>query len=163
MVGFNFAPQGWAFCDGSVMSIAQNDALFNLIGTTYGGDGQSTFNLPDLRGRVPIHQGFGGASNYVIGQNGGLENVTLTSQQIPVHSHAPQANGTGPATSSSPAGNVWSNSGTNGTPYSNAAPAAPMNAAALQNTGGSQPHENMPPFQCVNFVISLFGIYPSQN
>jgi microcystin-dependent protein len=164
MVGFNFAPVGWALCDGSLMAISQNDTLFNLIGTTYGGDGQNTFALPDLRGRVPVHMGQGpGLSGYIIGELSGLETVTITKQQLPPHTHPPSANGAGPATSSSPVGNVWCNSGANGTPYSNVAPASPMNAAALQSVGGNQPHDNMLPFQCISFVISLFGIFPSQS
>lgn len=161
MLGCNFAPNGWAFCDGSLQSIAQNTALFQLIGTTYGGDGQNTFALPNLLGRVPIHQGTNGA-NYVIGQIGGVETVTLTNNQIPNHTHTPQAaiGATGnPA--NSPTNNVWS--GWTGGQFTAQAPATNMNAAAVGSSGGSQPHNNMLPFQAVNFVISLFGIFPSQN
>ncbi len=159
MFGGNFAPVGWAFCQGQLMPISENDTLFNLIGTTYGGDGQSTFALPDLQSRVPIHMGQGGGlSNYVIGQSGGVEQVTLTSNQIPAHNHVPQAN-TGNGSQSSPAGNVWASS-TN-LPYSANAPAAALDAHAVASAGGSQPHDNMIPFLAVNFIISLFGIYPS--
>jgi microcystin-dependent protein len=154
----NFAPQGWAICDGSILSIASNDTLFNLIGTTYGGDGQSTFALPDLRGRAPIHQGNG----FVIGQAGGVEAVTLTINQLPVHNHVPQAaiGATGnPA--NSPAGNIWS--GWTGGQFTTQAPAVNMNAAAINTDGGSQPHDNMVPFLAINFIISLFGVFPSQT
>ena len=161
MMGCNFAPQGWAFCDGSLMAISQNDTLFNLIGTTYGGDGVSTFALPNLSGRVPIHQGTNGA-NYIIGQIGGVETVTLTNNQIPNHTHVPQAAIGAPGNpANSPANNVWS--GWTGGQFTAQSPGGPMNAAAVGNTGGSQPHNNMVPFQAVNFVISLFGIFPSQN
>ena len=158
MMGCNFAPQGWAFCDGSLMAISQNDTLFNLIGTTYGGDGVSTFALPNLSGRVPVHQG----SGFVIGQLGGQENVTLTNNQIPNHTHVPQAaiGATGnPA--NSPANNVWSC--WTGGQFTAQAPGANMHAAAVGSSGGSQPHDNMVPFLTLNFVISLFGIFPSQN
>jgi microcystin-dependent protein len=151
----NFAPQGWAFCDGSLLAIDQNTVLFELIGTTYGGDGQQTFALPDLRGRVPVHQGNG----FVIGQSGGSEIVTLTVSQLPAHSHVPQANNAGG--SDNPSGNVWAK--TNAKAYSNQAPNAAMNAAALGSVGGGQPHDNLMPFLTVNFILSLFGIFPSQN
>ena len=154
----NFAPLGWAFCNGALLPISGYDALFNLIGTTYGGDGQNTFALPNLQSRVPLHQGPG----FVMGQLGGSETVTLTTNQIPSHTHFPQAHGGGAGNPvNSPAGNVWS--GWTGGGYSNQAPAAPMNAAAIGGTGGSQPHDNMMPFLAVNFIISLFGIFPSQG
>jgi microcystin-dependent protein len=161
MVGFNFAPQGWAFCNGQQLAIAENDVLFQLIGTTYGGDGVQTFNLPDLRGRVPIHQGQGtGLSNRIVGQFAGVETVTLTVQQIPSHTHVPNAN-VAVGSSASPAGNFWAErSGTN--QYITGAPNGTMNAACLQNAGGTQPHDNILPFQVINFVISLFGVFPSQ-
>ena len=161
MVGFNFAPQGWAFCDGSLVAISDNSTLFNLIGTTYGGDGQNTFALPDLRSRVPIHMGAGsGLSNRVLGQNGGTETVTLATAQLPSHNHIALAQ---PQSGNqvAPAGNDWAASTLN--QYLAAAPNATMNAAALGPTGGSQPHENMLPFLTINFIISLFGIYPSPN
>lgn len=156
MFGGNFAPQGWAFCDGALIPISENDALFNLIGTTYGGDGQETFALPDLRSRVPIHSGAG----YVLGQAAGTETVTLTVNQLPAHSHVPQAQ-TNQGSLSNPGGAVWATSTLN--EFSAAAPAGNMNAAALGSSGGSQPHDNMVPFLAVNFILSLFGIFPSQS
>jgi len=159
MVGFNFAPVDWAFCDGSLLQISQNSTLFQLIGTTYGGDGQNTFALPNLLGRMPVHQGTGPASTYVIGEAGGVETVTLLSAQIPAHNHAAACSDT--ATSAVPGNNVWAAGAADA--YSNGAPGQAMNAAATGLTGGSQPHDNMPPFLAVNFVIALFGIFPSQN
>lgn len=157
MFAGNFAPVGWAFCNGAVLPIDQNDALFNLIGTTYGGDGQSTFALPNLQSRVPVHVGPGFAQ----GQSGGVETVTLTTSQIPAHSHVPQAN-SGAGTSNTPVGNVWAN--WTGAQFNNVnAPATPMNAGVLGSAGGSQPHDNMVPFLSVNFILSLFGIFPSQT
>jgi len=156
LVGFNFAPVGWMFCDGSVLAISGNETLFNLIGTTYGGDGQSTFALPDLRGRIPIHQG----SGFVIGQISGSETVTLTVNQIPAHTHAPLAASTG-GTSDFPAGNVWAN--WTGSQYSDLGITGQMNSGVLNNIGGSQPHDNMMPFLTINYIISLFGIFPSQT
>lgn len=162
MVGFNFAPQGWAFCNGQLMAISENETLFNLIGTTYGGDGQSTFAMPNLQCRFPMHMGTNGAT-YQIGQLAGEEQVTLTTNQIPIHSHVPKAN-SGTGTQSSPSGNVWAAS--TKFPYSsnpNQNPLAAMATQAVQSSGGSQPHDNMMPFLVINFVISLFGVYPSQN
>jgi len=158
MVGFNFAPAGWALCQGQSMPIAENDVLFNLIGTTYGGDGQTTFNLPDLSSRNPMHMGQGsGLSNRVIGESGGVEDVTLTQQQIPVHSHVPQANTAGGTPD--PTNNLWG--GFSGGFYTTQnAPNSQM-ANAAQPTGGSQPHDNMPPFLVISFIISLYGVYPS--
>jgi microcystin-dependent protein len=159
----NFAPAGWAFCDGSILPISQYTALFQLIGTTYGGDGQNTFALPDLRGRVPIHQGNDGVGNvYVLAQAGGVETVALTTNQIPAHTHIPIAalNGTGNPVNS-PAGNVWS--GWTGGQFDTAAPSVSMSAAAVGSSGGSQPHDNMVPFVAVNFIFSLFGVFPSQT
>lgn len=150
----NFAPAGWAFCNGATVAIAQNEALFNLIGTTYGGDGQQTFLLPDLQGRAPVHVA---STNFTLGQQGGTETVTLTTNQIPGHGHLAQANNAG--TAPSPSGAVWAS--WTGTQYSDQAPAATMNAAAIQNAGGSQPHENMVPFLTLNFIIALIGTYPS--
>jgi microcystin-dependent protein len=160
MFGGNFAIAGWAFCDGSLLPISENETLFNLIGTTYGGDGQTTFGLPDLRGRVPVHQGQGpGLSSYVLAQTGGVETVTLTTNQIPVHSHTPNASNTGG--SDTPANNYWGNS-TTGKPYAAAPPAVQMNTGTIGLTGGNQPHDNMIPFLCVTYIISLFGIFPTQ-
>jgi microcystin-dependent protein len=155
MFAGNFAPLGWAICGGQLLPISENEALFQLIGTTYGGDGQSTFAVPDFRGRVPIHQG----SGFVVGELGGSETVTLITQQIPSHSHSAAATA-GPGNSDSPAGaGAWA---VVATPmYSSATPNAAMNPAALSFAGGSQPHENMAPFLTLNFIISLFGIFPS--
>ena len=157
MFAGNFAPAGWAFCQGQVLSIAQYTALFNLIGTTYGGDGQTTFALPDLRGRLPVHRGNG----FTIGQMAGEENVTLTANQLPLHTHAALADANA-GTQTSPAGNLWAAS--NNHPYSAAAAINTLMAsAALGVAGGNQPHDNMHPFLAVNFIISLFGIFPSQT
>jgi microcystin-dependent protein len=156
MFAGNFAPVGWAFCNGAIIPIDQNDALFNLIGTTYGGDGQTTFALPNLQSRVPVHVGPG----FALGQSGGAESVTLTTQQIPAHSHVPQAN-SNTGTSPGPSGNVWAAS--NIGQYNNAAPLSTMDPAALGSSGGSQPHDNMIPFLVINFILSLFGIFPSQT
>jgi microcystin-dependent protein len=159
MFGANFAPLGWAFCDGSLLPISEYDTLFQLIGTTYGGDGQDTFALPNLRGRVPIHQGTGaGLSTYVLGQSGGTEQVSLTVNQMPSHTHTPKASTTGG--SDNPANNFWGNS-TTGKPYAAIPPGVQMNPASIQAVGGNQPHDNMMPFQCVSYIISLFGIFPT--
>ena len=162
MFGGNFAPQGWAFCDGQILAIAQNDALFALLGTTYGGDGVTTFNLPDLRGRVPVHQGnLSGGSGYTIGEIGGLESVTVTVNQMPGHVHPALCSSAG-ATSPRPAGGVWAVGDVFAfTPGANAN--GTMNAGAVGAAGSSQPHDNMVPFLAINFIISLFGIFPSQN
>jgi microcystin-dependent protein len=157
MFAGNFAPVGWAFCNGALIPISENDALFNLIGTTYGGDGQSTFALPNLQSRVPIHVGPG----FALGQSGGVENVTLTTSQIPAHSHVPQAfNAAGNL--SGPSGGVWASSSPS-TLYDNTAPSIAMAPTAIGSSGGSQPHDNMVPFLVVNFILSLFGIFPSQT
>ncbi len=162
MVGFNFAPVGWALCDGSLLPISENDTLFALIGTTYGGDGQNTFALPDLRGRVPIHQGTRpGGATYVIGQAAGQESVTLLSNQMPVHNHSLAVNSSG-GTSDNPAGNYMASNSEGIKQYSNSA-GFNANTASIGNVGGSQPHNNMPPYLCVNFIIALFGIFPSRN
>ncbi|MEO6541584.1 MAG: tail fiber protein [Ferruginibacter sp.] len=161
MFAGNFNPAGWMFCDGALLPISENETLFNLIGTTYGGDGQSTFALPDLRGRVPIHMGTGsGLSTYVLAENGGAESVTITTQQMPVHTHIPAASNSGG--SETPANNYWGNTAT-GKPYGAAPPNVAMNAATIGIAGGSQPHDNMIPFLCINYIISLFGIFPSQT
>lgn len=162
MVGFSFAPAGWAFCDGQLLAISENETLFNLIGTTYGGDGQSTFGLPDLRGRVPVHVGTGpGLSNYVIAQSGGVETVTLTENQLPqhVHSYNPAAS-SNEQTSNRPDNNYPAVGGYYaGTTNSG----APMGAPTIASAGGSQPHNNVQPFLGINFIISLFGVFPSQT
>jgi microcystin-dependent protein len=160
LVAFTFAPRGYAFCSGQLLAIAQNDALFALIGTTYGGDGQTTFALPDLRSRVPVHQGtLAGGQTYSIGQQGGVENVTLVATQLPPHVHGgPQAaaNGTPTAT----AANALPASGG---PALYAGPSAPAASLALTAAGSSQPHDNMPPFLALNYVIALEGVFPSRN
>jgi microcystin-dependent protein len=163
MFGGNFAPAGWHFCDGSLLAISENDVLFNLIGTTYGGDGQNTFGLPDLRGRVPIHQGQGPAitQNYVIGQLAGVETVTLTTSQIPSHNHAMMAS-TAAASNPSPNGNILAASATI-SPFVLDVAGPQLVASAVKMTGGNQPHDNMMPFLCVSFILSLSGIFPSQT
>lgn len=156
MFAGNFAPVGWAFCNGALIPISENDALFNLIGTTYGGDGQETFALPNLQSRVPIHVGPG----FALGQAGGAEAVTLTVNQMPAHSHVPLAQ-TGAGSLSNPGAAVWATSSLN--EFSTAAPTVNMAPAALGSSGGSQPHDNMVPFLAVNFILSLFGVFPSQT
>ena len=159
LFGGNFAPQGWAFCQGQLMAISENDVLFALIGTTYGGDGQQTFALPDLQGRLPMHMGTGpGLSPRTIGENGGVETVTLTANQIPVHSHVPLAV-SGNGNQSTPQNGVWA--GVTNSIYTSNPPTTALNATLGGNTGGSQPHENLMPFLAVSFIISLFGIFPS--
>jgi microcystin-dependent protein len=160
----NFAPNGWAFCDGALLPISQFDALFNLIGTTYGGDGQTTFALPDLRGRVPVHQGQGGATTYILGQNGGAEQVTLTVQQIPQHAH-PLTATNDTATQTNPGGQVLARfSQANIDPYLESTPGTTSLAqSSITAAGGSQPHSNLQPFLCMNYILSLFGIFPSQS
>jgi microcystin-dependent protein len=159
--GFNFAPQGWAFCDGQLMSISQNTALFSLLGTFYGGNGIQTFALPDLRGRVSIHQGQGpGLSSYVIGQTGGTENTTLNTNQMPQHNHAAVANAS-PATTGRPDGAVPARAAAD--IYAPAPDGTAMNAGHIGNTGGSQPFNNLQPYLTVNFCIALQGIFPSRN
>ncbi len=156
MFAGNFPPAGWMFCEGQLLAISEFTTLFDLIGTTYGGDGQSTFALPDLRGRLPIHMGAG----FILAQQGGEEVVTLTVNQIPAHTHVPQADA-GIGSQASPAGNAWANS--SNFPYSGNPPAAAMDPQAIVSDGGSQPHDNMTPFLVVSFIISLFGIFPTQS
>lgn len=160
LVGFNFAPVGWAMCNGALQSIANDAALFQLIGTTFGGDGQNTYALPDLQGRIPIHQGFNGVSNYIVGQKAGVESVTIALNQFPTHTHQLQAS-TNDAGSNIPANSTL---GGNVSSYTNTTPTILMNNAMVGfSGGGSQPHENRQPFVVMNWVISLFGIFPSQN
>ena len=159
MFGGNFAPAGWMLCQGQLLPISENDALFNLIGTTYGGDGQSTFALPNLSSRVPVHQG----NSFVIGQAGGAEEVTLTTNQIPIHTHAATCvAGTNTGNAATPGGNIWASQSATGV-YANQPPTKQMNAGAVSAVGGSQPHDNMLPYLAINFIISLFGIFPSQT
>jgi len=162
MVGFNFAPVGWAFCNGALVPISENDTLFNLIGTTYGGDGVNTFALPNLQSRIPIHagQGAGLSSNRVLGEVGGVESVTLTTQQIPLHTHPAQAN-SGSGNQATPNNGVWADSGQSG--YATGAGSLAMKSTLIANSGGSQPHDNMMPYLTINFIISLYGIFPTQN
>ena len=162
LVGFNFAPQGWAFCDGALLAISEFEALFNLIGTTYGGDGQSNFALPDLRGRVPVSVGQGaGLSSYQIGQSGGVESVTLTVNQLAAHTHvvAPGASSS-EETTNRPGGAYPSAGGYYASPPGSG---VTMAAATVANAGGSQPHNNIQPILGVNFIISLFGVFPTQT
>jgi microcystin-dependent protein len=161
MFGGNFAPAGWAFCHGQIMAISENETLFQLIGTTYGGDGQSTFALPDLRGRIPVHQGQGaGLSNRILGESAGTETVTLTTQQIPIHSHLAQALA-GSGNQSSPNNGIWAASGQG--QYAVGAGGVAMKNTLISISGGSQPHDNMMPYTTISFIISLFGIFPSQT
>lgn len=155
MFGGNFAPAGWMFCEGQLLPISENETLFQLIGTTYGGDGQSTFALPDLRGRLPIHQGNG----FILAESGGAEEITLTVQQIPAHSHPLLATNT-VANDQTPNQNVLAQTGTFDGYQSTPANAA-MAAQSISSVGGSQPHTNFQPYLCVSFIISLFGIFPS--
>lgn len=160
MFGGNFAPAGWMFCEGQLLPISENETLFNLIGTTYGGDGQSTFALPDLRGRIPIHFGNG----FIQAETGGVESVTLTVPQIAAHSHALLCT-SNPASASAPGGSVVPaiTSGATITPYGTDAPLVNLSPNAMTTIGGSQPHTNFQPYLCVDFIISLFGIFPSQT
>ncbi|MGD0270595.1 MAG: tail fiber protein [Candidatus Sulfotelmatobacter sp.] len=164
LFGGTFAPAGWSFCNGATMSIQQNDALYNLIGTTYGGNGQTTFNLPDLQGRVPVHQGQGaGLQNYVLGQKGGAQTVTLTVAQLPSHPHTAVGSASGAGTGS-PANATWGNSGIGNESFGPGTSASQtMNAASTSFTGGNQPHDNMLPFLAVSFIIALQGVYPSPS
>lgn len=152
----NFAPSGWMFCEGQLLPISENETLFQLIGTTYGGDGESTFALPDLRGRLPLHQGNG----FILAETGGAEEITLTVQQTPVHSH-PFVGLTNNASTANAAGKLLAQTPSY-TPYIAQAPNSPLAPGSIGAVGGSQPHTNFQPYLCVNFIISLFGIYPSQ-
>ena len=165
MFAGTFAPVGWMFCDGQTLPISENETLFQLIGTTYGGDGQSTFNLPNLQSRVPIHMGTSGGQTFILAEMAGVETVTLTAQQIPVHTH-PIVASASPGTSTSPVGTVLAEaSGTAGgeLTYGTDPAIVAMNAQSLTQAGGSQPHDNMQPYLVISFIISLFGIFPTQN
>jgi microcystin-dependent protein len=168
MFGGNFAPAGWEFCSGQLLPISENETLFQLIGTTYGGDGQSTFGLPNLQSRVPVHTG--GAQNYQLGENGGVEQVTLTTQQIPSHTHAPVASGNPGDTNIPGNTTILATMGPAGVaqvpaylPYNAANAQVPLNNATVAQSGGNQPHDNMQPYLTVTYIISLFGIFPSPN
>jgi microcystin-dependent protein len=157
MFAGNFAPAGWMFCEGQLLPISENETLFQLIGTTYGGDGESTFALPDLRGRLPLHQGNG----FILAETGGAEEITLTVNQIPSHTHPLLASGS-VATQTSPGGAILGTSrpGSDSN-YIESAPSVNMAATAITPVGGSQPHTNFQPYLCVDFIISLFGLFPS--
>jgi len=157
MFAGNFAPAGWMFCEGQLLPISEYETLFNLIGTTYGGDGQSTFALPDLRGRLPLHQGNG----FVLAETGGAETITLTVSQIPAHSHAFLASNNNAATATA-TNNVLAQIPSY-TPYIQASPNSALASVSIGSVGGSQPHDNFQPYLCVDFIISLFGIFPSQT
>ncbi|MGD0084173.1 MAG: tail fiber protein [Acidimicrobiales bacterium] len=155
LFSFSFAPRGWALCNGQLLPINQNQALFSILGTTYGGNGISTFALPNMQGNVPIHAGNG----FIEGQTGGEDNHTLVAAEMPSHTHAPV--GGGQATSPSPSGNLW---GVNAqSTYSTATPNVAMNPANIGANGGSQPHPNQPPYLVISFCIALTGIFPSRN
>jgi microcystin-dependent protein len=155
MFGGNFAPAGWMFCEGQLLPISENETLFQLIGTTYGGDGESTFGLPDLRGRIPLHQGNG----KILAEAAGVESVTLTSSQIPLHGH-PMLGAATAGNQVTPIGNLPANS-TSVKPYIAEDADGNFAAAAVGPAGGSQPHDNFMPYLCIDFIISLFGIFPS--
>lgn len=166
MVGFNFAPRGWAFCDGQILPISQNQSLYSLLGTTYGGDGRTSFALPDLRGRTPVDVGSSNGNSFQQGEKGGEETHTLSIQQMPTHTHSFSAtNDT--ATQQAPSGNLLAQTPTGiGNIYSDHnsnTPDVSLNTAAIANTGGGQAHENMQPFIAINFCIALQGLFPSRN
>jgi microcystin-dependent protein len=154
MFAGNFAPAGWMFCEGQLLPISENETLFQLIGTTYGGDGETTFALPDLRGRIPIHQGNG----FILAETGGAEEITLTVQQIPGHTHNMLATNDIPP-NASPANSLVGQAAAK--IYRNGSPTTNLNNGAVGPVGGSQPHTNFQPYLCINFIISLFGIFPS--
>jgi microcystin-dependent protein len=153
----NFAPAGWMFCEGQLLSISENETLFNLIGTTYGGDGQNTFALPDLRGRIPLHFG----NSFTLAETGGVETVTLTTQQIPSHTHGLLASSS-VTQQTNPTSNVVGQS-TQAKVYIDDVPNVNLSPLVISSVGGSQPHDNFQPYLCVNFILSLFGIFPSQT
>ena len=161
MFGGNFAPVGWLFCDGKILPISENETLFQLLGTTYGGDGEVTFALPDLRGRIPVHQGSNQGQSYTLSQQAGTETSTLTVQQMPQHNHAVLASAS-PGFLASPASSTFA-AHRDHKAFTQGAPSDALAPAAMAAAGGSQSHENMPPFLCVNFIISLFGIFPSPS
>lgn len=157
IVSFNFAPKGWALCNGQLMPINQNQALFALLGTTYGGDGRVNFGLPNLQGRIPVHMG----SGFTLGEKAGEVAHTLNISELPAHTHTPTGSSTNPPTAPGAAGNLWT--ANNASPYAAASDGSVMNPAGILPTGGSQPHDNMSPYLVLNFVIALQGIFPSQN
>ncbi len=169
LFGGNFAPVGWALCQGQIISIAENETLFQLIGTTYGGDGQETFGLPDLQGRAPIHQGTLAGNTYVIGERAGTESVTLTTTQLPTHNHRVGSTGQPGTTNIPSTSTIMADQG----PANVVAAFAylpfdgtnqvQVNSASVSQVGGNQPHDNMQPYLTLNYIISLFGIFPSQS
>jgi microcystin-dependent protein len=156
VVSFNFAPRGWALCNGQLLPISQNQALFAILGTMYGGNGQTNFALPDFRGRMPVHRGLA----FTLGQSGGEAAHTLTMAEMPAHNHVPMAHSSASSPGGTPAASVWAQ---NGAAMFTSTPNGTLNAAAVANTGGSQPHANEAPYLVLNFVIALQGIFPSQN
>jgi microcystin-dependent protein len=157
------APRGWALCDGQLLPISQNTALFSILGTTYGGDGRTTFALPDLRGRVPVHQGQGpGLSSYDLGQSAGSENVTLSTSQMPSHNHLVNVDTGDNGTTSHPNNQYLASSG-GVSIYNSVTDSSTLNPGTVQAAGGSQPHSNLQPYLCIDFIIALEGIYPSRN
>lgn len=165
----NFAPQGWAYCDGTLLSIADNEALYTLVGTTYGGDGVNNFALPDMRGRVPVHQGSTSNGSYVIGQTGGVESVTLTNNEMPSHNHTLIAttkpgDKIGPNKPIDPTGKVFAQTADDCKPYIALNGTFALNAAHIAPAGGSAlPHDNMQPYVAINYIIATSGLFPSQN
>jgi microcystin-dependent protein len=160
MFGGSFAPNGWMFCDGQLLPISENDALFTLIGTTYGGDGQETFALPNLQSRVPMHAGTNAGQTFQLAEAAGVESVTLTVNQIPIHTHALLASTT-IANTQTPGGNVAAAG--SGQIYTSNESLTQMSTQSVSPIGGSQPHENVQPYLCISFIISLFGIFPTQT
>jgi len=154
IVSFNFPPKGWAFCNGQLLPINQNQALFSILGTTYGGDGRVNFALPNLQGRIPVHVGNG----IVLGEKGGEQAHTVNISELPAHNHIPVGNSAAPS-QGQPGGNLWAANAASYAPAGNTS----MNPQCVQPTGGSQPHENMSPYLVLNFIIALQGIFPSRN
>lgn len=160
IVGFNFAPRGWAFCDGQILPINQNQSLYSLLGTTYGGDGRTSFALPDMRGRTPIHVGSSNGTDHPQGQKSGEETVTLSAAQMPQHTHQLTGSNTA-ADQQAPENNLLGNNQSN--PYTGFANAVNMGSTTVTNAGGGQVHENMQPYLALNFCIALQGLFPSRN
>ncbi|MBK8069330.1 MAG: phage tail protein [Rhodanobacteraceae bacterium] len=161
IVGFNFAPRGWAFCDGQLLPLSQNTALFSLLGTNYGGNGKSNFALPSFQGSAPVHHGQGpGLSDYFIGEAGGAETVSLLASEIPGHTHSLQASAN-PGSSNNPAGNLYAVP-RSGSAYAPSSSLVAMSPDALAPAGGDQPHNNMPPYLVLNFIIAMQGVFPQR-